>query len=76
MIIYFKCIIRNNLIPYQCAECGLKDLWNNKKLSLQLEHKNGIPNDNRLENLQMLSVAENTQKYWNTPPAQLRKKTI
>jgi|688.fasta_scaffold612440_1 5-methylcytosine-specific restriction endonuclease McrA len=46
-----KRIIRNNLIPYQCAECGLKDLWNNKKLSLQLEHKNGIPNDNRLENL-------------------------
>jgi len=24
----------------------------------------------------MLSVAENTQKYWNTPTAQLRKKTI
>ena len=44
-------IIRNNLIPYQCAECGLKDTWNNKKISLQLEHKNGIPNDNRLDNL-------------------------
>ena len=46
-----KRIIRNNLIPYQCAECGLKDIWNNKKISLQLEHKNGIPNDNRLINL-------------------------
>jgi 5-methylcytosine-specific restriction endonuclease McrA len=44
-------IIRNNLIPYECAGCGLKDMWNNKKISLQLEHKNGIPNDNRLENL-------------------------
>jgi len=44
-------IIRNNLIPYECAECGLKDIWNNKKISLQLEHKNGIPNDNRLDNL-------------------------
>jgi 5-methylcytosine-specific restriction endonuclease McrA len=44
-------IIRNNLIPYECAECGIKDTWNNKKISLQLEHKNGIPNDNRLENL-------------------------
>lgn len=46
-----KRIIRNNLIPYQCAECELKDIWNNKKISLQLEHKNGIPNDNRLINL-------------------------
>lgn len=44
-------IIRNNLIPYQCAKCGLKNIWNNKKISLQLEHKNGIPNDNRLINL-------------------------
>ena len=46
-----KRIISNNLIPYQCADCGLKDIWNNKKISLQLEHKNGIPNDNRLSNL-------------------------
>lgn len=46
-----KRIIRNNLIPYQCADCGLGDIWNNKKISLQLEHKNGIPNDNRLSNL-------------------------
>lgn len=46
-----KRIIRNNLIPYECADCGLKDIWNNKKISLQLEHKNGIPNDNRLNNL-------------------------
>jgi len=44
-------IIRNNLIPYECESCGLKDTWNNKKLSLQLEHKNGVANDNRLENL-------------------------
>lgn len=44
-------IIRNNLIPYKCVACDLEDIWNNKKISLQLEHKNGIPNDNRLENL-------------------------
>jgi hypothetical protein len=41
-----------------------------------IDHINDIKSDNRLENLQMLSVAENTQKYWNTPTAQLRKKTI
>ena len=47
-------IIRNNLIPYKCDACGLEDMWNNKKISLQLEHKNGIPNDNRLSNLSFL----------------------
>ena len=46
-----KRIIRNKLIPYQCESCGLKDIWNNKKIALQLEHKNGISNDNRLSNL-------------------------
>ena len=48
-----KYIIKHNLIPYKC-ECGNEGEWNGKKLSLQLEHKNGIPNDNRLENLSFL----------------------
>jgi hypothetical protein len=41
-----------------------------------IDHINNTKNDNRLENLQMLSVKENTQKYWKTPPAQQRKKPI
>jgi Zn finger protein HypA/HybF involved in hydrogenase expression len=47
-------IIRNNLIKYECSECGLGEIWNGKKIVLQLEHKNGISNDNRLENLTFL----------------------
>jgi len=47
-------IIRNNLIKYECSECGLGDMWNDKKIVLQLEHKNGISYDNRLENLTFL----------------------
>lgn len=43
-------LIRFNLIPYKC-ECGIEGSWRGKKLSLQLEHKNGTANDNRLENL-------------------------
>lgn len=47
-------IIKDNLIPYECAKCKNKGEWDNKPLSLQLEHKNGVNNDNRLENLEFL----------------------
>lgn len=46
-------IIKNNLIEYKCAICGITQ-WNNKTLSLELDHINGINNDNRLENLRFL----------------------
>lgn len=35
----------------KCYECGQLPIWNKKPLTLQLEHKNGINNDNRFENL-------------------------
>jgi Zn finger protein HypA/HybF involved in hydrogenase expression len=47
-------ILKYKLLSYQCAECGLQPIWNNKSLSLQLDHINGIGNDNRLENLRFL----------------------
>ena len=46
-------IITNNLLPYKCAICGLTR-WNDKTLSLELDHINGINNDNRIENLRFL----------------------
>lgn len=46
-------IINNDLIQYKCAICGI-DHWNGKTLSLELDHINGINNDNRLENLRFL----------------------
>lgn len=49
-----KLIKRYDLINIICNECGIKDVWNNKKLSLQLDHVNGDGNDNRLENLRFL----------------------
>lgn len=43
---------RDNLIPYKCAICGNNGEWNNKPLTLTLDHINGNRTDNRLENLQ------------------------
>ena len=48
-----RCIIKNKLLPYCCAMCGISK-WNEKTLSLELDHINGINNDNRLENLRFL----------------------
>jgi hypothetical protein len=48
-----KYLIKHNLIPYECV-CGLSNEWENLPLVLQIEHTNGIHNDNRLENLKWL----------------------
>ena len=47
-------ILKDNLIEYKCAICGNKGTWNNKDLSLQLDHINGNHNDHRIKNLRFL----------------------
>lgn len=49
-----KRLIKEKLLKEICYECKLKPIWNNKKLVLQLDHINGISNDNRLINLRLL----------------------
>ena len=47
-------ILKDGLIPYKCAHCFNTGEHNNKPLVLELDHINGVYNDNRLENLRFL----------------------
>lgn len=49
-----RILISNKLINYECEVCKNPGIHLSKKLSLQIDHKNGIYNDNRLENLRWL----------------------
>lgn len=51
-----KWIIKLKLFEYKChvEGCPIIDIWLDKKVSLQLDHKNGINNDHRLENLRWI----------------------
>lgn len=47
-------IIGHKLLPYQCQKCNMLPEWHNEILTLELDHINGNPYDNRIENLRFL----------------------
>lgn len=48
-----KILLSKKLLEYKCYHCGITE-WNSKEISLQLEHINGVNNDNRVDNLTLL----------------------
>jgi hypothetical protein len=47
-------LLSDGLLPYRCEICLNEGIWNKTPLTLQLDHKNGVNTDNRLENLRFL----------------------
>lgn len=57
-----KTVIKDNLLDNtKCSICGIKNIWNNKLITMILDHINGINKDNRINNLRFVCPNCNSQ---------------
>lgn len=49
-----KRLYDENILERKCCLCGQDENWNEMKISLIIDHINGVHNDNRIENLRIV----------------------
>lgn len=49
-----KRLVSEGVMKYECGKCGNNGFWQDQILALHLDHKNGVYNDHRIENLWFL----------------------
>lgn len=54
-------LLKEGVLKNECSICGLNGEWKNKKLTMILDHINGVSNDHRLANLRMVCPNCNSQ---------------
>lgn len=64
-------LVKGKYLEYKCACCGINE-WQNKPITLQLDHINGNNRDHRLENLRFL--CPNCHSQTNTYAGKNKKK--
>ena len=55
-------LLKENLLKNICYKCKSTPIWNDKPLTLVLDHINGINNDNEINNLRLLCPNCNSQE--------------
>ncbi len=66
-------ILLDRLIKYECNICGIGPIWNENPMPLVLDHRNGLNDDNRLENLRF--VCSNCDSQLDTYKSRNKKKS-
>ena len=70
-------LLKEDILKKACCKCGISE-WNEKSLSLHLDHINGVPSDNRLFNLRLLcpNCHSQTSTYCRSNISRDKKKQL